>query len=83
MWPYLFGPCWVLQLLIAIGVLGAAIALVKVALAATARRAVERPDEIQAIWRRYEAGDLTRWEFDRLRRAAGAAERTPPRKIAA
>jgi len=83
MWPYLFGPDWVLQLLMAIGALGAAIVLVKVALGPTTRRVVEPPDQIQAIWRRYEAGDLTQWEFDRLRRAAGAAKRAPRRKIAA
>ncbi len=83
MWPYLFGPGWMLQLLLTIGALGILIAFLKLALAATTREVEKSPDEIQAIWHRYETGDLTRWEFDRLRHAAGAAEHAPARKIAA
>jgi len=69
MWPNLFGSGWMPQLLMTIGMLGVFGGVLK-ALGFAARSADEPPDEIQKIWHQYEVGDLTRWEFDRLRRAA-------------
>ncbi len=83
MWPSLFGPGWLPQLLMTIGMLGVFVAALKILLFAAARPAEEPPDEIQVIWHRYEAGDLTHWEFNRLRRATSCALKTPPWTIAA
>ena len=70
MWPNLLGPGWMPQLLLTIGVVGVFVGMLKTLLFGAARSADEAPDEIQKIWHQYEVGDLTRWEFDRLRRAA-------------
>lgn len=74
MWPNVFGPGWLLMALAALGMLLFLIALVYSLWAAAVMRGSEiavPPD--QDLWRRYEAGDLTRVEFDRLRKRKKAA----------
>ncbi len=70
MWPDLMGSGWELQLLMAIGILCAVIAALR-ALAAAADRPFrdEGPDPLLTLWHRYEEGDLTRQEFQRLKRS--------------
>jgi hypothetical protein len=70
MWPELMGSGWEQQLLMAIGILCVVIAALKV-LAAAADRPFrdEGPDPLLALWHRYEEGDLTRQEFQRLKRS--------------
>ncbi len=71
MWPDLFGPGWPWGVLAACGILTACVALV------SAFGRAGRPDAefetFQELWRRYEQGDLTRWEFERLRPARAAS----------
>lgn len=64
MWPDLFGPGWVWGLLTACSILTAGIALLG---QAGARDAESGFLAEQELWRRYEQGDLTRWEFERLK----------------
>jgi hypothetical protein len=70
MWPDLIGSGWEQQLLMAIGILSAAIAGLRT-LAVVADRPFreEGPDPFLTLWHRYEEGDLTRQEFQRLRRS--------------
>ena len=84
MWPYLMGPGWQQQLLIAAGLLGATFAAVKILAAAAARlEADEAPDPLLQLWHRYEVGDLIRQEFERAKRtlreqpAGDAATQSP------
>ncbi len=78
MWPDLFGPGWVWNLLATCSILAACIALVR------AVDRAEKPDAefeaFQELWRRYEQGDLTSWEFERLRpaRASQMFDRPAP-----
>lgn len=71
MWPDLMGPGWDWQVLMAVGLMGGVVATLR-ALAMAANRPEEpgRPDLLLSLWHRYEEGDLTRREYDRLRRLA-------------
>jgi hypothetical protein len=71
MWPDLMGPGWEWQVLMAVGLMCGVVATLR-ALAVAANRQEERegPDLLLSLWHRYEEGDLTRREFDRLRRLA-------------
>lgn len=69
MWPGLFGLGWTWGVLVALamlivilGGLGTMFHLL--------RRPSDTPSVFDRIWRRFEEGDLTRAEFERLRRAA-------------
>jgi hypothetical protein len=66
MWPDLFGSGWVWGVLLSFGVLGALIGAL-VWLEILTRQPAEVDDTVQRVWHRYEQGDLTRAEFDRLR----------------
>ncbi len=85
MWPDLMGSGWEQQLLMTIGILGVVIAALRT-LAVIADRPFreEGPDPFLTLWHRYEEGDLTRQEFQRLRRSlrkrpsAGEAESQSP-----
>jgi hypothetical protein len=69
MWPHLFGPGWVGDVLLSAALLAAIIVAIAVLLARTeqpAGRADAAHDWIQTVWHRYEQGDLTPWEFERL-----------------
>jgi uncharacterized membrane protein len=70
MWPDLMGSGWGQQLLMSIGILCVLIAAFK-ALAVIADRQLgeEGADPFLALWHRYEEGDLTRQEFQRLSRS--------------
>ena len=70
MWPNLIGPGWQSQLALAAGLLFAVIATFKVlAVFADRMSSEEAPDPLLNLWHRYEEGDLTRQEFERLRRS--------------
>jgi hypothetical protein len=76
MWPELMGPGWGQQLMMTVGLLGVMVAVLKIMDAAAARlEGGEDPDPLLALWHRYEEGDLTRQEFDRLRAAAAPSPR--------
>lgn len=67
MWPDLFGPGWIWGVLIAAGFFAFFLALVWLAAdSGPVRHAV---DPVQATWRQYEQGELTRQEFERTKRA--------------
>jgi hypothetical protein len=69
MWPDLMGPGWVQQLMMTVGLLGVVVATLMILAAAASRLdGAEGPDPLLGLWHRYEEGDLTRQEFDRLRR---------------
>jgi len=85
MWPDLFNAGWGWGALFSALVLGALVALV-----ASIGRRSWRPSEpvdrlglsgsiptMQELWHRYEIGDLTRWEFERMR-AHRVAPAVPP-----
>jgi hypothetical protein len=69
MWPDLFGPGWMWDVLASAGLL-AIVAGASGALLGRLRRGPGRDrgdgDRLQNIWHRYEEGDLTSWEFARL-----------------
>ena len=73
MWPALLGSGWIWGALVAgtlvcfiVGVLGFLLLI-------TRKPRRQASDDLDAMWHRYEEGDLTRPEFDRIvrRRAAG------------
>lgn len=75
-WPNLIGPGWGEQLLLAAIMQGAIMAVL--ALVWRAAHCISAPrerDAVLALWRRYEQGDLTAQEFNRLRRTTPAAAR--------
>jgi len=70
MWPDLMGSGWEQQLLMTIGILCAVIVALRILdLAADRPFKDEGPDPLLTLWHRYEEGDLTRQEFQRLRRS--------------
>jgi len=70
MWPDLMGSGWEQQLLMAIGILGVVIAALRtLAVVADRQFGEESSDPFLTLWHRYEEGDLTRQEFQRLRRS--------------
>jgi hypothetical protein len=71
MWPNLFGHSWIWGILVTLamlciifGGLGLMFYLLQ--------RPTETPDPFDRIWHRFEEGDLTREEFERLRQGAGS-----------
>ncbi len=66
MWSDLFGPGWIWGVLSALGLF---VFYVWLVVLADRRVPDNAPDTVQVLWHRYEQGDLTRWEFERLRRA--------------
>ena len=70
MWPDLIGSGWEQQLLMTIGILWAVIAALRgLAVVADRQLGEEGPDPFLTLWHRYEEGDLTPQEFERLRRS--------------
>ncbi|HLW48170.1 MAG TPA: hypothetical protein VKW09_10440 [bacterium] len=69
MWPSLFGAGWVWNAVLSAALAAGVIAVIPV-LVRGARRAgrhgTSADDSLQTIWHRFEEGDLTRWEFERL-----------------
>jgi hypothetical protein len=69
MWPHLFGQGWVGDALLSAGLLAGILIAIAVLSAGTrqpAGRAEAAHDWLQTVWHRYEQGDLTPWEFERL-----------------
>jgi hypothetical protein len=66
MWPDPVGPGWIWDVLMAGGLFAVFLALVW--LAGDFQMPHHGADSVQAIWRRYEHGDLTRQEFERAKR---------------
>ena len=66
MWPELFGPGWEWGALLSLGILGAAIGLFNGCVSLGEKPA--EVDPLQRLWREYEEGGVTRWEFERLRK---------------
>ncbi len=78
MWPDLFGTGWGWNVLVSGGSLACFLALVW--LFGDARPLRGAPDLVQRVWQKYEQGDLTRYEFDRLIGAAAPAVLTEHRR---
>jgi len=76
MWPALFGPGWEWGILGSLGLMAGIITLLVKMFAAAKGKPEATEDGRAAIWRRYEIGDLTRPEFERLR--AGSASSWRP-----
>lgn len=77
MWSHLFGPGWVGDVLLSAGLLAAIIIAIAVLLSGTdqpAGHADGARDWVQTAWHRYEQGDLTPWEFERLVNPRPAAQ---------
>lgn len=77
MWPQLFGSGWLGDVLLSAALLTGIIVAIGVLLAGTeqpARRADLEHDWLQTVWHRYEQGDLTPWEFERLATPRPAAQ---------
>lgn len=68
MWPDLLGPGWIWGVLMAACLFGVFLALVWLCGDFEMRR--DAADPVQAIWRQYEQGELTRQEFERAKRAS-------------
>jgi len=68
----MMGPGWGQQLLMTVGLMCAVLAVLKLLDVAASSQEPETPDRFLQLWRRYEEGDLTRQEFERLRRLAPA-----------
>ncbi len=75
MWPDLMGPGWERHLVATLGLLAAFIASLGLLASLASRREPESPDPLLVLLRRYEEGDLTRWEFERRRSALNHRER--------
>lgn len=79
MWPSIFGPGWVSGALIAVASLCFVLGVLGFMLLVIGRPPREADDPTERLWHRFEQGDITKVEFERLRRAG----RTPvsPRGI--
>lgn len=78
MWPSLLGPSWVWDVLLSVALLAGIIVAIAVLLAPREEPRGQRDaahDWLQTVWHRYEQGDLTPWEFERL--VSGSAPRSP------
>jgi hypothetical protein len=73
-WPTLFGSGWVWGLLVALALLSVVVSLVGFLLLIL-RPPKDTPDSADHLWGRCEAGDITREEFERLRRQAETVRR--------
>src|SRR6516225_516414 len=72
MWPDLFGPGWQLQILMAFGLTAVLVGAIGLLWFAAGHTSPAMPNEMLTTWRRYEVGDLTRQEFERIRGAVAA-----------
>jgi len=68
MWPDLFGPGWVWGVFLSFGLLGVFAGLLK-CLDLLCKEPEGTEDPLEELWHRYEIGDLTRQEFERLKPA--------------
>jgi len=79
MWPDLLGPGWQLQFLTALGLLAVLVGVIGLFWLAAGHTSPASSSEVTVAWRRYEVGDLTRQEFQRLRDSAARADRREDR----
>jgi hypothetical protein len=75
MWPSIFGPGWGWGLLIALAFLCFVLGVLGFLLVIFNRPSQKTGDSLDRLWHRYEEGDLTREEFERLRRPARSQSR--------
>ncbi len=68
MWPALFGPGWVWGVLTALTLLSILVGFIGFLLLVLNRRSRSALEPIDQLRHRYEAGDITREEYDHLRR---------------
>ncbi len=68
MWPSIFGPGWMWGALVALAFLCFVLGVLGFLLLVINRPPRETGDSVGQLWHRYEEGDLTREEFERLRR---------------
>jgi uncharacterized membrane protein len=69
MWPVLFGSGWLWEILLAAALLCFVVSVLGFLLCINCPRK-ETADPADQLWHRYGAGDITRSEFERLRRRA-------------
>ena len=69
MWPDLMGPGWPWHVVATAGMMAALLTLVALVARAAVHEEPASPDPLMVLWHRYEVGDLTRREFERLRTA--------------
>jgi uncharacterized membrane protein len=67
MWPDLFGPGWVWGMLVSSCAIAAVVVGLFRTLNFTGGESGRSGDSVQALWHRYEEGDLTQWEFERMK----------------
>jgi hypothetical protein len=67
MWPILFGPGWEWGVLVALSLAGLVIGLLGFLCLVVRKPRPEAATPLDQLWHRYEEGDLTGEEFDRLR----------------
>jgi len=77
MWPDLLGPGWQLQFLMALGLMAVLVGVIGLLWVAAGHTSPISPDQVLAAWRRYEVGDLTRQEFERVRAASRRRDLAP------
>lgn len=68
MWPAMFGPGWQWGVLVALSLVCLAIGLIGFLCLAVRKPRPNVSTPLDLLWRRYEEGDLTSAEFNRLRR---------------
>ncbi len=68
MWPMIFGPGWIWGVLVALGLSCIIIGVLGFLLLVLSNRPGKHPSSLDEAWHRYEEGDITREEFERLRR---------------
>jgi hypothetical protein len=73
MWPTLLGSGWIWSALVAGTLACFIVAVLGFLLLITGKPRRQTSDDLETTWHRYEEGDLTRAEFERIvrRRAAG------------
>lgn len=67
MWPMIFGPGWVWGVLVALALSSLFAGVLGLLLLVMNNRHPSRPQPLDQAWHRYEEGDITREEFERLR----------------
>lgn len=68
MWPSIFGPGWGWGILVALAFLCFVLGVLGFLFIVLTGRPPEAADPLDRLWHRFEEGDLTRQEFDRVRR---------------
>ncbi len=67
MWPLIFGPGWVWGVLVALALSSLFVGVLGFLLLIMGNRPRDHARPFDETWHRYEEGDITREEFERLR----------------